>query len=82
MITIRELTSIARNEQARLERSNHGGGVAIYIKDNIRFNQRNDIPTNGLETVRIEVEPLNVKSFSLGKGLRMIRLRLSTKWKK
>jgi len=53
----KELTSIPGYNQVRLERSNHGGGVAIYIKENIRFKHRNDIPTNGLETVCIEVEP-------------------------
>ena len=58
----KELTCIPGYEQVRLERSNHGGGVAIYIKDNIRFKNRNDIPTNGLETACIEVEPPKAKS--------------------
>ena len=59
----KELTCIPGYEQVRLERSNHGGGVAIYIKDSIRFKHRNDIPTNGLETICIEVEPPKAKSF-------------------
>ena len=59
----KELTCIPGYEQVRLERSNHGGGVAIYIKDNIRFKHRNDISTNGLETICIEVEPPKAKSF-------------------
>ena len=59
----KELTCIPGYEQVRLERSSHGGGVAIYIKDNIRFKHRNDIPTNGLETIGIEVEPPKAKSF-------------------
>ena len=49
----KELTCIPSYEQLRLERSNHGGGVDIYIKDSIRFKHRNDIPTNGLETICI-----------------------------
>ena len=61
----KELTSIHGREQVRLERSNHGGGVAIYIKVNIRFKHRNDIPNNGLETICIEVEPPKAKSFLL-----------------
>ena len=36
----KELTCIPGYEQVRLERSNHGGGVAIYFKDNIRFKHR------------------------------------------
>ena len=59
----KELTCIPGYEQVRLERPNHGGGVAIYIKDSIRFKHRNDIPTNGLETICIEVEPPKAKSF-------------------
>ena len=59
----KELTCIPGYEQVRLERSNHGGGVAIYIKDNIRFKHRNNIPNNELETVYIEVEPPKAKSF-------------------
>ena len=47
----------------RLERSSYGGEVAIYIKDNIRFKYRNDIPTNGIEAMCIEVEPPKASSF-------------------
>ena len=58
-----ELTCIPGYEQVRLERSSHGGGVAIYIKDSIRFKHRNDLPPNGLELIFIEVEPPKAKSF-------------------
>ena len=58
-----ELTCIPGYEQVRLERSNHGGVVAIYIKDSIRFKHRNDLPPNGLELICIEVEPPKAKSF-------------------
>ena len=59
----KELTCIPGYEQVRLERSNHGDGVAIYIKGGIRFKHRIDIPTNGLETVCIEVDSPKAKSF-------------------
>ena len=45
------------------QQSYHGGGVAIYIKDSIRFKQRNDISTNEREAIRIEVEPPKANSF-------------------
>ena len=47
----KELTCIHGYEQVRLEGPNHGGGVAIYIKDGLRFEHRNDIRTTGLETI-------------------------------
>ena len=37
--------------------------MVVGLQDNIRFKHRNDIPTNGLETICIEVEPPKAKSF-------------------
>ena len=58
-----ELTCILGYKQVRFETSNHGGGISICIKDNTRFKHRNDVPSNGLEAVCIEVDLPKAKSF-------------------
>ena len=40
----------------RHDRNRHGGGVGIYIQNNIHYDVRNDLPIGKLEIVCIEVK--------------------------
>ena len=40
----------------RRDRNRHGGGVSIYIRDNIPYIQRYDLPVQDLETICIEIK--------------------------
>ena len=44
---------------------NNGGGLIIYVKDNIFFKRRDDLETNSIENIWIEVQSLRNK-FLLG----------------
>ena len=59
----KELTKVSGYQQERLDRTCHGGGVSIYIRDSIRYKVRSDVPTDDLELICIEVEPPKSKSF-------------------
>ena len=60
-----ELTDIPSYQQIRHERSSHGRGVSIYIRDSIKFRHRSDVPDKGLELICIEIELPKSKSFIL-----------------
>ena len=47
----------------RLDRTCHGGGITIYIRDSINFKPRGDIPADRLELICIEIEPPKRKPF-------------------
>ena len=47
----------------RLDRTCHGGGISIYIRDSVNFKPRDDIPADGLELICIEIEPPKSKPF-------------------
>ncbi|MCG8113419.1 MAG: reverse transcriptase domain-containing protein [Candidatus Thiodiazotropha taylori] len=47
----------------RKDRIEGGGGIIVYIKENIIYKRRNDLESNDLESVWIEVCPTNGKSF-------------------
>lgn len=49
--------------QLRIDRSRHGVGVSLYIRDDLKFIPRNDIPKSNLELLCIEVQPHKSKSF-------------------
>ena len=59
----KELTDVSGFQQERLDRTCHGGGVSIYIRDSIKYKLRSDVPTDDLEMICIEVEPPKSKSF-------------------
>ena len=50
-----QLTRIYSFEHERKDRTSHGGGVAIYIKDSISYELRKDIPYNYLELICVEI---------------------------
>ena len=47
----------------RYDRSRQGGGVALYIRNTVRFKSREDLPNKSLELICIEVEPPNSNPF-------------------
>ena len=47
----------------RYERSKQGGGVALYVRNTVRFKPQEDLPNKSLELICIEVEPLNSNPF-------------------
>ena len=47
----------------RCDRSRKGGGVALYVRNTVRFKPREDLPNTSLELICIEVEPLNSNPF-------------------
>ena len=51
--------SLERNDR----NFNSGGGVAIYIKDNINYKLRTDLIPCGLEIIAIEILKPNVRRF-------------------
>ena len=59
----KELTKVSGYQQLRLDRTCHGGGISIYIRDTINFKPRDDIPGDGLELICIEIEPPKSKPF-------------------
>ncbi len=59
----KQLTTVAGFQQQRLDRTCNGGGVAIYIRDSIKYKIRDDVPIDNLELICIEVQPPRAKSF-------------------
>ena len=47
----------------REDRNRHSGGVAVDIRDSIKYTRRDDVPINGLELVCIEVQPVKASPF-------------------
>ena len=59
----KELTKISGYQQMRRDRTCHGGGISIYIRDSVKFKPRDDILADMLEIMCIEIEPLKSKPF-------------------
>ena len=70
------LLKIAGYNQQRLDRSCSGGGVSIYVKETMRLLIRNDIPSEKLEMLSVEVQPSNGIPFSLFADSDLQTLRL------
>ena len=47
------------------DRNKHGGGVAMYIKEGIKYIVRSDLPIHNLELICIEVQPLRSEPFNI-----------------
>ena len=59
------LVSIGGCRFERRERNSHGGGVGIYIQNNIDYDVHNDLPIGKLEIVCIEVKQKGSSSFAV-----------------
>ena len=55
--------SIDKYTLVRNDRSRHGGGVAMYIRNSICFNVRTDLQDEALEFLCVEISKPKVKSF-------------------
>ena len=45
------------------DRNRYGGGVAVYMRNSLKYNRRTDIPDKSLELVSIEIEPIRARPF-------------------
>ena len=57
------LISLEDFSLCRYDRSRQGGGVALYVRNTVRFKPREDLPNKSLELICIEVEPPNSNPF-------------------
>ena len=55
--------SIDKYTLVRNDRARHGGGVAMYIRNSINFNLRNDLHDEALEFLCVEISKPKVKPF-------------------
>ena len=55
--------SIDKYTLVRNDRTRHGGGVAMYIRNSINFNLRNDLHDEALEFLCVEISKPKVKQF-------------------
>ena len=50
----------------RKDRNRHGGGVCLYIKDNLSYNRRDDLSDKTLEILFVEICLPKTKPFIIG----------------
>ena len=60
-----EIISVEGFTLRRNDRNKHGGGVAMYIKEGIKYIVRGDLPNHNLELICIEVQPLRSEPFNI-----------------
>ena len=60
-----ESMSLDNCEVRRNDPNRHVGGVAIYIRDDIRYLERNDLPYHTLELICIEIRPFRSEPFNI-----------------
>ena len=59
----KEFTAVAGYQQERLDRTCNGGGVSLYVRDSVKFKPRDDVPTDSLELICVEIQPPRSKSY-------------------
>ena len=55
--------NIPSYKSIRKDRNRNGGGVVIYVREQISFRDRNDLVSDGLEMICIEIERPHSKPF-------------------
>ena len=60
-----EIISVEGFTLRRNDRNKHGGRVAMYIKEGIKYIVRGDLPINNLEPICIEVQQLRSEPFNI-----------------
>ena len=60
-----EIISVDGYTLRRNDRNRHGGGVAMYIKEGIKYVVRRDLPIHNLEIICIEVQPWRSEPFNI-----------------
>ena len=59
----KDLLKIENYKIETCDRNREGGGIALYIKDGIKYHVPKDLPEKSLELLCIEVEPLKARPF-------------------
>ena len=59
----KELSDIRGYQQFRLDRTCSGGGMLVYIRDAIKAKHMDDVPSDTLELLCIEIEPTRSRSY-------------------
>ena len=54
--------SVAGYHLIRKDRTRHGGGVLMYIRESIPFSERNDLVPTSLEMICVEISRLHIVS--------------------
>ena len=49
----------------RLDRNKHGGGLAIFISEDLKFEIRHDVPLHNLELIILKILPYRGVPFNL-----------------
>ena len=63
--TSNEIISLDKFELRRKDRNRHGGGVAIYFRDELKYLEREDLPNHALELIYIEIQPFRSEPFNI-----------------
>ena len=78
----KELSEIPGYQQKkRLDRTCNDGGVALYVRDSIKLTPRDDVPSDGLEILCVEISP-PIFLLLLGTDLQVTLLPPLISWKK
>ena len=59
----KQLTNILGYQQERKDRTAHGGGAVLYIREPIQYTRRTDLPSQDLEHICVEIKPPKSKSY-------------------
>ena len=59
----KQLKNILGYQQERKDRTAHGGGVALYIREPIQYTRHTDLPYQDLELICVEIQPPESKSY-------------------
>ena len=51
------MISIDGYKIVRLDRNKHGGGLAIFISEDLKFDIRHDVPLHNLELIILKILP-------------------------
>ena len=53
---------MAGYQQKRLHRTCNGGGISQYVRDSVKFKPRDDVSSDNLELICVEIQPPKNKS--------------------
>ena len=59
------IISIDKYKLHRKDRNRHGGGVAIYLKEDMSYTIRDDLPNHNLELICIMIQPFHSEPFDI-----------------
>ena len=59
----KQLMNILGYQQERKDRTTHGGGVVLYIREPIQYTRRTDLSPQDLEIICVEIQSLKSKPY-------------------